>query len=287
MNNIEIYIKEFLSDLQFVKRRAKSTINIYNKILNQYIKYVNDYGLNKISFLNYLESISNLSQNTIKLRIIVIKSFLNYLHDNNYIKDNNYWKSASTKSPEETPKGLTDNQIEVLFKTINNNFDYIFFDLIVTMGLRISEALNLKKENFIFHNKYCEVVIIGKGKKERVLKISNDYASKLVNNKNNYIFEKNNKPPTIRTMQRKFKNYVELANKKINSINKKNKTNINLIEATPHALRHTCAKKLLNNGKTIEEVRYILGHTSISTTGIYLRSNSHTSLLDFDNKKNH
>jgi integrase/recombinase XerD len=282
-NNTEKYIEEFLSHLKYIKRRADSTIKEYRKILNSYKSYIDQMGINKIAFLKYLEDNSNLSKRTIRLRVVVIRSFLNYLFENQYIDGIQYWKDAYTESPNQVPKGLTEDQLEIIFKHINNNeYDKNFFGLLLKMGLRISEALNLKRENFIVHRNYAEIVVDGKGSKERILKISFDYAKQILNLTDNYIFDKllNNKMvPTSRTMQRRFKKYVIISNEEIEKLNKEG-ANINLINATPHALRHTCAKKLLNSGKNIEEVRYILGHTSIQTTGIYLRSEQHTSLLD-------
>ncbi len=279
----EKYIEEFLSHLKYIKRRADSTIREYKKILNSYKKYIDDIGINKIAFLRYLEENSKLSKRTIRLRVVVIRSFLNYLYENKYIDGIQYWKDAYTETPSQVPKGLTENQTQILFKYIDkNNYDRYFFGLLLKMGLRISEALNLKRENFIMHRNYAEIIIDGKGSKERILKISFDYAKEILNYTEQYIFDKllkNKQVPTSRTMQRRFKKYVVMANDEIDKLNN-NGENINLINATPHALRHTCAKKLLNSGKNIEEVRYILGHTSIQTTGIYLRSEQHTSLLD-------
>jgi integrase/recombinase XerD len=280
---IDNYIREFISELKFVKGTAESSLREYKKILNLYKPLAVENGINKFSFLNFLEKNSTLAKNTIKLRTIVIKSFLNYLFENGYISGNNYWKQAITKSSTEVPKGMTEKQVEIFFSVIKNNRDYIFFDLLIKMGLRISEALSLKRKNLIFHTEYCEMIVIGKGNKERILKISKEYAESLLFNNTDYLFSKtiNEKEvvPTSRTIQRKFKNYADKANELIKKLNKKG-GNINFIEATPHALRHTCAKRLLNNGKNIEEVRYILGHTNISTTGIYLRSEHHSSLLD-------
>lgn len=282
-NNTEKHIEEFLSHLKYIKRRADSTIKEYRKILNSYKSYIDQMGINKIAFLKYLEDNSNLSKRTIRLRVVVIRSFLNYLFENQYIDGIQYWKDAYTESPNQVPKGLTENQLEIIFKHINKNeYDKNFFGLLLKMGLRISEALNLKREKFIVHRNYAEIVVDGKGSKERILKISFDYAKQILNLTDNHIFDKllNNKTvPTSRTMQRRFKKYVIISNEEIEELNK-NGANINLINATPHALRHTCAKKLLSSGKNIEEVRYILGHTSIQTTGIYLRSEQHTSLLD-------
>lgn len=39
-----------------------------------------------------------------------------------------------------------------------------------------------------------------------------------------------------------------------------------------HALRHTFAESLLNNGVPLDDIQHLLGHASIATTGIYLRS---------------
>lgn len=298
-DKIEGYISEFLSYLKFVKRRADSTIYEYKKILNNYKKFVQIYGFTRGCFLKYLEEISNLSPRTIKLRIVVLKSFLNYLYENGEISGKKYWKDASAKIPSDVPKGLTESQIKVFFSVIEDKFDKTFYSLLLKTGLRISEALSLEKEHIIFYDDHAELVINGKGNRVRYLKISKQYAEQLITfaeedapngvkentpkmvQGKKYIFSNGNDVPiTSRTMERRFKEYVIKANKKIDQMRVSGYNNINYINATPHALRHTCAKRLLNSGKNLEEVRYILGHTTISTTGIYVRSDSHSSLLD-------
>ncbi len=39
---------------------------------------------------------------------------------------------------------------------------------------------------------------------------------------------------------------------------------------TPHRLRHSLARRMLKNGAQLSEVQRILGHTRLSTTGVYL-----------------
>ena len=43
-----------------------------------------------------------------------------------------------------------------------------------------------------------------------------------------------------------------------------------LKQVTPHQLRHSLAWRMLKNGATLPEVQRILGHTRLTTTGIYL-----------------
>jgi integrase/recombinase XerC len=41
------------------------------------------------------------------------------------------------------------------------------------------------------------------------------------------------------------------------------------LEVTPHTLRHTFAKNLVDAGVSLEKVAALLGHSSLNTTRIY------------------
>jgi len=60
---------------------------------------------------------------------------------------------------------------------------------------------------------------------------------------------------TGRTVQRVLKRYAQDAG---------------LDELTPHILRHTFAKNLVNSGVGLEQVAMLLGHSSLNTTKIYI-----------------
>lgn len=47
------------------------------------------------------------------------------------------------------------------------------------------------------------------------------------------------------------------------------------VEATPHVLRHTFAKRLVDQGVSLEKVAALLGHESLDTTSTYLTPSKH------------
>jgi integrase/recombinase XerD len=134
--------------------------------------------------------------------------------------------------------------------------------LLLDTGLRISEALGLRKQDIDFDNLVLKVY--GKGSKERLVPMSLELRKML--------FRWNQKPScdlvfatrtatkmTVRNFQRDFK---ELGKR----------LKFTWVRMSPHTCRHTFACEYLRRGGNLEFLRRILGHSSILTTQKYLRS---------------
>lgn len=132
-------------------------------------------------------------------------------------------------------------------------------------GLRASEVLSLKTRNIDW--KTGKLKVCGKGKKERVLYLSDENLALLqkwldvrrqLRYQNEYLFVRmDGKPMTTRNLRRIFTWQVE----KVGLVDK---------HVHPHTCRHTFATDLLKKTKNLRLVQKALGHESIATTEIYL-----------------
>jgi len=164
--------------------------------------------------------------------------------------------SQKTRKPRKLPKAIRPEEWTQLVKVIpaKDKISMIAFLLGYGSGMRVSEVSKCRKEHFqsdgmilIEDSKYGtdRKVPIPKGWRK-------DFFGYLPLKK------------SIRTLQRKFTSY----NKKA-GLNPK---------YTFHSLRHGFATRLLESGTPINMVSQALGHSDISTTGIYTKA-SPTDLL--------
>ena len=153
---------------------------------------------------------------------------------------------------------LIKEEVRKLIDCAETKKSKLIISMLYSTGLRVSELVNLKREDINFEEKIGKVKK-GKGSKDRIFTISenlckdlNYYLQKRKDNK--YIFSKD-KPLTTRNIQKIVKHLQSKA-----KINKK---------ITPHTLRHSFATHLLEGGTDIRVIQSLLGHASLNTTQIY------------------
>ncbi|MEM4511391.1 MAG: tyrosine-type recombinase/integrase [Nanopusillaceae archaeon] len=259
MNNI---LEEYKIWLE-LQGKSKNTIKTYSISIRKFLEYVSNIflkddinidflkeNLNKnliIKFLAEIKTKKNLDPNSIRLYIRSLSSFLKFLDRSDIIKD-----LKVPRVDKKLPKYITFDEFNRLLSFVKKKRDKLILLLLFYTGVRVSELVNLKKEDILIKEGFIRVY--GKGGKERMIPIPKFLIEEL----NNYIQTlKDEKLFNISTRQveRIVKKYAKLAN-----INKK---------VTPHVLRHSLATMLLSNGVDIRYIQEILGHSSLSITQIY------------------
>lgn len=143
--------------------------------------------------------------------------------------------------------------------------------LFLNTGIRVSELVGLNVNSIQLDGNHARVIVMGKGGKERMLKLNRPAQTAL----NHYLEQRPNEgvPPEYRDALFLNKNRSRISRKGVYEALRKYVREANLppkaANISPHKLRHTLATLLLSNGENLRVVQEILGHSSIQTTQIY------------------
>jgi site-specific recombinase XerD len=265
IRNYKFYLRRF-SDW-FDRSHPNSSIeDVTSDVVRKFRVFLSNYSDDKgITLMRVTQS----------YHIIALRSFLRFLIRNDY----------ETLSPEkiDLPKGeskslkfLEKKHLDELMAVVDTTNergvrDRAIMELLFSTGLRVSELVNLNREQMNFETR--EFGVIGKGKKLRIVFMSDNaafwldhYLNKVRTDKFKPLFiryareidyEKGGEKMrlTTRSVERIVKKYVKASRIPVN--------------ATPHTMRHSFATDLLSNGADIRSVQEMLGHKNISTTQIY------------------
>lgn len=204
-----------------------------------------------------------------------VKSFIHWM-DNEGIAHNAALGSVRTpKLPHKVPRPLHPTQaINVLENAglaATENWvglrDAALFTLLYGCGLRIDEALSLNMGD-LPRNGYIRVV--GKGRKERQVPVIDIVETTLKTYLEECPYPRESERPLFMG-ERGKRLHQGVAQKAMRDL----RILLGLPEnATPHALRHSFATHLLQNGANLREIQELLGHASLSTTQRYTEINA-------------
>ena len=272
----EVQVDKFLFFLKVELNYSELTIKSYQLDLTDFFRFIESKKVNYLTitnhdvrgYLKYLDS-CNLKNSTISRRISTLRTFYNYLVDENIVENNVFHNVKNPKLEKKLPNYLNYNEMEELLESIDISTTEglekrLLIEMFYSTGCRVSEMINVKISDIDFTNK--TIRIMGKGSKERIVYFG-DYASKYLDNYlskvkcDKYLFtNKKGEKLTINEVEQIVKDIMKHISIKTH--------------VTPHTLRHTFATHLLNNGADIRTVQELLGHANLSTTGIYTHVSS-------------
>lgn len=272
----EEVLDNFFKVLKSEYNYSDYTIKNYKLDLTLFFDFLNKSNINYLylnkdnvlAYLKYLDKM-NLKNSTISRRISALRTFYNYLMNEGLINSNIFLNVKNPKLEKKLPNYLNYTEMEELLESIDIKTDEglkrrLLIEMFYSTGCRVSEIINIKVKDIDFLNK--KIRIMGKGSKERIVYYG-DYAKKYLDKYLNKGLDKDylfvNKHGDKYTVEE-----IELIVKDIMK-HLSIKTHV-----TPHTLRHTFATHLLNNGADIRSVQELLGHSNLSTTGIYTHVSS-------------
>ena len=272
MKNVDL--ENYLKYLEFNKNYSDNTIKSYEDDIVEYLEYLEreclslyDVKYSDIRFLLEYYDEMKLKNLSVRRKISSLKGFYKYLCREGKVEDNPFSYVTLPKKEKKLPQYLNYNEMIEIFDVIDTSTllglrNRLIMELLYATGIRVSELVNIKIMDIDLNNR--SINVIGKGDKERIV-FFNDICKKILNK---YLDESEDIRKTdYLIINGHGKNITTRGIRLI--LDKIIKETSIIKNVHPHILRHTFATHLLNNGCDLLTVQELLGHVSISTTGIY------------------
>ncbi|WP_277489584.1 MULTISPECIES: tyrosine recombinase XerC [unclassified Breznakia] len=278
-------MERFLSYVHQRNSGSTHTYDAYQRDIEEFICFLEQEGVasfdgvDRIVVSNYIVYLRNrftkqgaLKNSSISRKLSSLRSFFAYLNEYVGISNNPFHYIKAPKNTKKIPEFLFYDELDQLLTSIDITSDEgirnrAMFELMYACGLRVSEVVDLKVENIDFDENI--VFVTGKGDKQRVIPFYEDVNELLQtylykvrvkwvnsNKVTNVFVNQRGNPLTSRGIQ-----YI--LNKEVD------KSGLTM-RVHPHMIRHSFATHLLDNGADLRIVQELLGHSSLSTTQIYV-----------------
>ena len=283
------YIDRFLDYLEYELNYSKNTLISYAIDIRDFENFIKreEFAEDVVlvrrlsickNYINYLGE-KNYSKKSVARKISSLRAFYNYLYEEKLVNENLFNKIPIPKVPKKLPSVITDNEIDYLFNSIDTTTvlgfrNYLILDMLYSLGLRVSEIINLNTGDVDLVRD--EIKVLGKGRKERILylhKKLKDSLSRYIKYERAILLAKGeNKESNRLLINYKGGDLTQRGIRKIlNEIIDKSGEHYKI---HPHMLRHAFATTLLNNGANLKVVQELLGHENLKTTQIYTHISS-------------
>lgn len=273
--------ENFLNYLDVIRNASPHTLRNYRLDLEDFAGFLSETPLQEVDKWKIRAYLAHLNQKqsskkTILRKLSSLRSFFKFLLKENVVIHNPLEEIDAPKLEKRIPSPLSREEIDLLFNQPDTTAflgfrDRTIMELFYSSGLRISELVGLGRSDF--DATHLTLRVKGKGKKERVIPITQNAATWITNylnhaeryvdgdkhqaekNRDAIFLNKWGEKLTVRSVDRNFNHYL--------------RTSGLAARATPHTIRHSIATHWLENGMDLKTIQTLLGHSSLATTTIY------------------
>lgn len=274
--NKEELLKPFVTYLQAQKGLSQKSVTAYTKDVSMFLDFLENehLELNNLERQNMRAFLAEcnhkgLSKTSINRILSGIKNYIRFLCRNGYKDSAGILEIESLRKPEHLPNFLFEKEVNELAdfecRTNRDYRDKLIIELLFATGLRVAELVSINLTDISY--KMHEIRITGKGNKERIV-LFNQRCEKALNS---YLQVRSsfNPHPTEKALLLNSRG-TRISDRSIRNILNQHIVNTAIHKnISPHALRHSFATYLLQNGADIKTVQTLLGHSNLSTTQIY------------------
>lgn len=276
----EMTVQRFTDHLKFEKRYSPHTIDSYGNDLSQFYAYLKEQfgeteveGISPAMIRSWLASLkeNRIGSRSIVRKISSLKSFFKFAMALGFIPKSPATNITTPKINKRLPVYVEEAQLDTLFTHVDFPDDWkgkterLALEMFYETGMRLSELVHCRESEIDFANR--AVKVLGKGNKERIIPMGERLLGRIrvYREEKRKVFGQFDEKYLLVTEKGKktYPKYIYRAVKKylgmVTVINKK----------SPHVLRHSFATHLSNNGSPLNDIKALLGHSSLAATQVY------------------
>ena len=273
---LDRHIDSFLSHLEVVRHLSPHTISSYRRDLDSFFTFLKEKHDSWEEVQDHhvrgfvaQERRRGLSARSIQRALSSIRSFFNYLLDEEVVETNPAANISSPKSAQLLPKALDTDLVKRLldFKPQGDIEirDKAMVELLYSSGLRLSELCGLNMDSVSIKERSCRVV--GKGNKTRDLPVG----EKAIQSLRDWLLVRENISSDANKALFLNKNGKRISTRSVQLRLERLSKKRGLPMVNPHMLRHSFASHILESSGDLRAVQEMLGHSDIGTTQIYTK----------------
>jgi integrase/recombinase XerD len=278
-------IADFLNYVRVEKRLARNTASAYARDLKRFVAWLDSnkveaQAVTRIDLQQYLGDLyrANLDSRSIARHISTLRGFFKQLLLDRRITIDPTLNLESPKTWKTLPKFMTIDEVNRLLAPQPDaspieTRDQAMLQLLYATGLRVSELVGLRDENWHEDGGLAYLQVTGKGDKQRLTPVGREAAKSVK------IYKQEARPKLLgdRTSPYLFVGARRRAGQpkpiSRHAFWKTISTRAKLVginrPITPHSMRHSFATHMLDRGADLRSLQQLLGHADISTTQIY------------------
>jgi site-specific recombinase XerD len=274
-------VRDFLADLQR-QETTPLTIKTYASDLRSFVRWFSGSTGEPFSsravtptdlrdYRAHLRTVEQRQAATVNRRLAALRKFFLWAQATGKVTELPTANVKGIPNAPRTPKSLAKREVDRLIREAEKHGNKRNLAVILTLrhtGLRVGELCNLRLGDLsISERKGSLLVRGGKGDKDRTLPLNNDarqvlsaYLEVRPKSADDHLFiGQRGQPLQTQAVQLIVRKYAQRAG---------------LSGVTPHILRHSFAKHVLDAGEDLATVSRLLGHERLETTAIYTQPNA-------------
>lgn len=245
---------------------SEKTIRYYNSTLQKLFSSLDMSMLNVETeniraYLSKYQQETKCSKTNIDNLRRIFSSFFSWLEDENLIVKSPVRRIHKVKSEKLIKETYSDEMMETMRDGCECLRDIAMVDFLSSTGVRVSELVQLDRDDIDFEAREC--VVFGKGSKERTVYF--DARTKV--HLKNYLDSRSDDNPALFVSLLKPYKRLEVSGVEIRVRNLGRKLKLGRVH--PHKFRRSLATRAIDKGMPVEQVQKLLGHAKIETTMEY------------------